>query len=395
MQKEKSIILFTVLVDVIGFGIVIPILPFYVSSFGVSEFTITLLFAAYSFFSFLSNPFLGSLSDKFGRRPILLTCIVSTAIGWYVFASAASLVFLFLGRIIDGIAAGNFSTAQSYIADLSKSEKDRTANMGLLGAIFGIGFILGPLLGGLLSKVSHAFPFWFAGILATINCITAFFFLPETHHHRNTETKIHYNPFRPLQKALRDKIARPYYITQFLFSSAFVVTQSIFALFVSVEFGLDAAMTGILFTFIGIVVAINQLFLLKKVWLMRFSETQLEIIMLAVMGIAFLFLATKNVWMSIFSIPLFGIAQSTLRAVITSQVVGTATQQTKGEKMGILASILSFAMFFSPIIAGKVFEFDHRIPFILASVLTWIAFFVSYKRSQKTEISGQKSEVSN
>ena len=115
MQKEKLVVLFTVFVDVIGFGIVIPILPFYVGSFGASPFVITLLFASFAFFAFLSSPFLGALSDKIGRRPILIASITSTAIGWFVFAGATSIPLLFLGRIIDGSAAGNFTVAQGSV----------------------------------------------------------------------------------------------------------------------------------------------------------------------------------------------------------------------------------------------------------------------------------------
>lgn len=159
MQREKSIILFTVLVDVIGFGIVIPILPFYVTEFGVSPTVVTLLFASFSLFSFISAPVFGAWSDRIGRRPVLILSIFSTAVGWFVFAGAQAVWMLFLGRIIDGAAAGNFTTAQSYMADISKSDSERTKNIGLVSAVFGVGFLLGPIVGGILSKVSHSFPF--------------------------------------------------------------------------------------------------------------------------------------------------------------------------------------------------------------------------------------------
>ncbi len=175
MQREKLIVLFTVFVDVIGFGIVIPILPFYVGTFGASPFVITLLFASFAFFAFLSSPLLGALSDKVGRRPILIVSIVSTALGWIVFAGATSIPFLFLGRIIDGMAAGNFTVAQGSLVDMARNEKERSSNLGLIGAAFGVGFMIGPLLGGVLSTVSQSFPFWCAGGLATLNALLAFF----------------------------------------------------------------------------------------------------------------------------------------------------------------------------------------------------------------------------
>jgi len=190
MPKSKITIVFTVLVDILGFGIVIPILPFYVTSFGASPLTVTMLFSAFAFFAFLSSPFLGALSDKMGRRPVLLASIASTAIGWFVFASATSIPLLFLGRIIDGAAAGNFTVAQSAIVDLSKDEKDRSANLGIIGATFGIGFMVGPFLGGFLSTVSHSFPFWVAGGLACLNTMMAYFFLPETHTHRDPQAPL-------------------------------------------------------------------------------------------------------------------------------------------------------------------------------------------------------------
>ena len=180
MNKIKLVIVFTVLINVIGIGIVIPVLPHYVESFGASPLEITLLFAVFSFFSFLSSPVLGSASDKIGRRPMLLLSIVSTAIGWLIFASAKSLWLLYLGRIIDGMAAGNISIAQSSLVDIARDEKERTRNLGLIGAAFGIGFVTGPLIGGLLSVYSEAVPFWFAAGLAVFDVIVAYFFLDET-----------------------------------------------------------------------------------------------------------------------------------------------------------------------------------------------------------------------
>ena len=145
-MNKKSIILLTVLIDVLGIGIIIPVLPFYVESFGASAFIVTMLFAVFSLFSFFSAPLLGAWSDRIGRRPVLIVSIASTALGWLVFAAATSIYWLFIGRIIDGLAAGNFPIAQSYLVDIAKTGKERTTNLGLIGAVFGIGLIVGPLL---------------------------------------------------------------------------------------------------------------------------------------------------------------------------------------------------------------------------------------------------------
>ncbi|MBI3580350.1 MAG: MFS transporter [Ignavibacteriales bacterium] len=377
MSKEKLIIIFTVFVDVIGFGMVIPILPFYVTSFGASAFTVTMLFSCFSFFAFLSSPFLGALSDRIGRRPVLLLSILSTSIGWIVFASAVSIPMLFLGRIIDGAAAGNFTTAQSYLVDISKSEKERTANLGVIGATFGVGFMVGPLLGGALSSVSHSLPFWLAGILAFINTVIAFFMLPETHHTRNTETPLSFNPLAPLARAATDTVLRPLYLTWILFFLAFITSQTIFALYTNHAFGMDSFTTGALFSAIGIIVAINQALLLKSFWLKRFSEPNLEIGMIILLTISLLLMGSGILPLFYLGLALSATAQSVLRVVITSQVAGKAPPSMKGEKLGILTSLMAAMMVIGPIISGALFEIRDYLPFIGGAAFMLIALVVA------------------
>ncbi len=376
MQKQKLIILFTVLVDVIGFGIVIPILPFYVSEFGASALMVTVLFSAYSVCSFLSSPFLGALSDRIGRRPVLLFSIASTAVGCFVFASAAALPMLFLGRIIDGLAAGNFSIAQNYLIDISKDEKDRTANIGLLGAAFGIGFTLGPMIGGMLSKFSHATPFWFAGGLATLNVIIAYFTLPETNFTRSTK-KLSYHPFAPLKTALQAKYLHPMLLTWIFFAIAQVASQSLFALFSHRVFGFTSFTTGLLFTSLGVVVIINQAALLKRFWLPTFSTVQLEIIMFAGLAVAAVMIASKQEWLFFAALPLLGTGQGILRTVITSRIAGAVDPTMKGEVLGITSSLMSASMALVPVAAGALFEINPAIPYLLSGVVLVGGIFLS------------------
>lgn len=380
MQKQKLTILFTVFVDVVGFGIVIPILPYYVGSFGASPFTISLLFASFAFFAFLSAPFLGALSDKVGRRPVLMVSIFSTAIGWFVFAGAHTIALLFIGRIIDGMAAGNFTIAQSYLVDISQDEKERTANLGVLGAIFGIGFTVGPMLGGVLSTVSHAFPFWFAGILALLNTVLAFFSLPETHFHRSA-LPLSFNPLRPLARAVLDRKLRPLYISWVLFALAFVISQTVYAMYAERALGFDSLTTGMLFTLSGIFMALNQGLLLKRFWLKRFNEEQLEFGMLAALGIGLVLMSVHSVWFFAVGTPVLSVAQSTLRVVVTSRAAGMADPQMKGEIIGILTSIFAGAMVVGPVIAGALFEMWLSLPFLTAAGCMVVAILISQRRS--------------
>jgi MFS transporter, DHA1 family, tetracycline resistance protein len=381
MSRQKLVILFTVLVDVIGFGIVIPILPFYLAEFGASPSTITLLFSVYAFCAFLSSPFLGALSDRIGRRPILLVSIFSTAIGWFIFSTAAIIPLLFVGRIIDGLAAGNFIAAQGYLVDIAKDDKERISNLGIIGATFGIGFIVGPIFGGILSKVSHSFPFFIAGIMATINGISAFFFLNESNHNRST-AKLKYNPLLPIIKAFRAKSLRPLYVVWLFYGLAFVVVQSVFALFSQKVFGFDAFQTGLFFTIMGIVIVINQVVLLNKFWTKRFTEKQLERIMLMITVVGLILISSENLILFFVSLPLIGTGQAILRVVITSQAVSKVDPKTKGEIMGIIASIMTGSMVIGPLFSGQLFEVRPWLPFLLGSILSSFALVISFTKEK-------------
>jgi MFS family permease len=378
VNKQKIIILSTVFIDVLGFGIVIPILPYYLTEFGASAVTITVLFSVFSLCAFISSPFLGALSDKIGRRPVLLISIFSTAIGWFVFASANSIAFLFIGRIIDGMAAGNFTTAQSYLVDISTDEKDRMSNLGIIGATFGIGFIFGPLFGGILSTISHAFPFYVAGGMAFINGTIAIFLLKESNFHRN-QAKISYNPFSPILRAFYNLPLRPVFSIWFLFSLAFVTVNSIFALFSQEVFGFTSFQTGLLFTVIGIVIVINQVVLLKKFWLHRFTQDQIEMMMLVFVTIGLLMISTQNLIMFFASLPFLGTSQAILRVIITNKAVSTIDARKKGEIIGTITALMTGAMVIAPVLAGILFEFSSSLPFFVSAALSIIALYISRK----------------
>ena len=385
MQREKLVVLFTVFVDVIGFGIVIPILPFYVGSFGVSPFVITLLFASFAFFAFLSSPFLGALSDKIGRRPVLIASITSTAIGWFVFASATSIPLLFLGRIIDGAAAGNFTVAQGCLIDLARDEKERSANLGLVGAAFGVGFMIGPFLGGLLSTVSHSFPFWCAGGLAALNTTLAYFFLPETHRRRNPLARISFNPLAPLARAVVNKNLRPYFSSWIFFAVSISAAQSIFALYGKHAYNFDAFSTGLIFTSTGVLAALNQTLLLRRVWLKYFTEARLEIIMTIMLGASFVLFGSDILPLFYLALPLFATAQSVQRVVITSEVTARVDPLMKGEALGILTSLMAASMVVGPIIGGALFEIHDSYPYVFGGVLMLISLFVTLRFRKSAE----------
>lgn len=294
------------------------------------------------------------------------------------FASAKSIAFLFLGRIIDGLAAGNYPIAQSYLADISRNDQERTANMGLIGAIFGLGFIFGPMIGGLLANFGTAAPFYFVGALAAANTVATFFFLPESNRQKNNN-KLSLNPFKTLKTAISDKRLRLRYLIIFLFNAAVAMQQAIFALYLYDNFGFQAAMVGYVMTATGVMMAVNQGFLLKRFWLKRFSEAKLEIWMFLVLAFSHFLLLLGHLSTLIIAMFLMVASQSALHVVIASRIAGLAGHNKRGEILGVTSSIQSAAAIFVPLLAGFIYN-HHQSSTFLVSIILLIAAFLIMKK---------------
>ncbi len=378
MSKIKLILVLTILINVIGFGLVIPVLPFYVQQFNQSPIVITLLFSVYSFFAFLSAPFLGILSDRIGRRPVLLISIFSTAVGWLVIASAPSLLWLFVGRIIDGLAAGNLSTAQSSLVDVAKDDKERTANLGLVGAVYGIGFILGPMIGGLLSSFGYAMPFWFAGFLSCLSLAMAIRWLPETNKHLDKTKAWQLNPLTPVKRVIENKILLPGYTAWFFFGLGAVTMQTVFALFLQQAFNYTSITVGFFVMGMGLVLAINQGLFLKSFWLRHFKEPDLEFWMLLAFAIGFIVMGSLRFTVFIIGLVFVIFAQAVLRVVMTSQMVAKANSNNSGEVIGTLTAISSLTAIVAPLVAGPAFALGLRLPFQMSAIYAGVAFLLIF-----------------
>ncbi len=386
MPKPKLLILFTVLIDVIGLGIIIPVLPFYVSSFGVSPLLITSLIAVYAFCSFFSNPVLGAISDRYGRKPVLFLSLLSTSIGWFIFASAHNVFQLYLGRIIDGLAAGNISTSQSYLVDIAKDEKERTTNLGYIGALFGLGFVIGPFIGGILSAISHNAPFLFVGFLALVNAIVTWKYLPESHTNRSKTEKISINPFAPLKRAAQNKPLWPSFAAWCFFGAAAFGMQSILSIYFKEVLNFSSFLSGMAITLVGVVLVLNQGFALKHFWLKKFKLHQLELwlLLLCVLG----FVAMGSWFPVIFFLGLLitTVFQGVLRAVMNSITVGLAGENRRGEVLGILTSFSDIASIFAPLLAGFLFQTHLHLPFFVSAFFCLIAFMIILFGRRKQQV---------
>src|SRR5437773_11154385 len=254
MTRPLLIIFLTIFVNLVGFGIIVPLLPFYAESFGASPLTIGLLFAVFSLCQLVSAPALGDLSDRYGRRPVLVFSLAGTVVSFVMLAAAHSIGMLFAARIVDGLSGGNISTARAYVADIT-GPKDRARAYGLIGAAFGLGFILGPAISGALAHVSYTAPIWAAAAITLVATAMALLWLPETVHRAHAGTG---NPFRYLPELMRRPIVRRVLAIDFLYWFAFSIFQTTFALFAARRFGFDAPHTGYFFAAFGVLGAVLQ-----------------------------------------------------------------------------------------------------------------------------------------
>jgi DHA1 family tetracycline resistance protein-like MFS transporter len=253
VSRPLLVIFLTIFVNLVGFGIIIPLLPFYAETFGASPLAIGLLFASFSLSQLFASPVLGTLSDRYGRRPILIFSLLGTVVSFVMLAVAHSLTALFVARIVDGLSGGNITTARAYIADIS-TEENRAKAFGVLGAGFGLGFIVGPALGALFSEISYTAPIWAAAVITIAAAALAWFWLPETVHTARASAG---SPWKALFEVGRRPSLRLLFTVDFVYWAAFAVYQTTFALFGANRFGFDAAHTGYLlsvFGFLGVLV---------------------------------------------------------------------------------------------------------------------------------------------
>ena len=360
MRRSPLIVIFTtVFIDLVGFGIVMPVLPFYAEGtlFNATPRTVGLLFASYSIMQLIFSPILGGLSDKHGRRPVLLLSIIGTGIGFLVLGFAKTIFMLFLGRILDGITGGNISTAQAYIADITTKE-NRTKGMGLIGAAFGIGFIFGPAIGGILSGWGVHVPFFFAAALCFANAVLLYFTLPETvtadHPAKNRAGGG--RSFRHVLNSLKQPRLAFVLIIYFLFVVAFSIMTTSFSLYTMFRFGYDAQHTGYLFAYVGLIAVVIQGGLIGRL-VKRFGELPLVIFgalcfAISLFAVPFVGPAAGGLAALLVGGGVFSMGNSLATPALTSLASKTAGAEQQGVVLGVTQSVASLARAVGPSLAA-------------------------------------------
>lgn len=370
------IIFITVFIDLLGFGIIIPLLPFYAESFGASALTIGLLGTSFSLMQFVFSPIWGRWSDKVGRKPIILLGLMGSCLSYLTLALATSLPMLFVARIIGGIAGANIPTAQAYIADVTTPE-NRAKGMGMVGAAFGMGFIFGPAIGGLLSRISPSAPMWFASALCLSNFIAAWFLLPESRI-VSADTKT-----LGRLEAFKHAMTKPALVLllalYFLVTAAFSGFEATFALFSEARYGFTAASIGFLFAFIGVVLAVIQGVLVHRV-VKRLGEPR--VIPIAIFCIAVGVGLVPFAW----SVPTLLVALGVLAVgmgfnnpSLTSMVSRLSDPNDQGGMLGLASSLASLGRVVGPAWGGFLYDsYGMTAPYLSASGLMLVAFAVSF-----------------
>jgi multidrug resistance protein len=352
-----------VLVDVLGFTIVIPLLSLYAEKFGASPLVATTLVSVYAICSLLSTPIIGNLSDRYGRRPLLLVSQAGTCAGFIMLGLSTSLWMVFVGRILDGITAGNLSTAQAYISDHTAPE-NRAKAFGVIGVAFGVGFMFGPGLGGWLGGYGMHVPFLLSACLSALSIFCTYTLLPkELPPQERPSAKAIAGPAgrRPSAFDLatyREYFRRPQlgaiYLQFFLFTFAFSGFTSGFALFAEARFHWTARETGYLFTYAGLLGIIMQGGLIGRL-VKKLGEVKLALIGFATAAIGYAMLGfAETVAMLIVVATVNGFGNGVLRPVLTSRITQVVGRHEQGVALGISGSLSSLAMTMAPPTGGTM-----------------------------------------
>jgi multidrug resistance protein len=360
MKRSPLIVIFTtVFIDLVGFGIVIPVLPFYAEGtvFNATPRTVGFLFASYSIMQLIFSPILGRLSDKYGRRPVLFISIIGTGIGFLIIGFANTLWMLFVGRILDGITGGNISTAQAYIADITTKE-NRAKGMGLIGAAFGLGFIFGPALGGILSRWGIHVPFFFAGSLCFANAILLFFTLPETvtKDHPARQSAAGGRGVGELLRSLKQPRLGFVLTIYFLFIVSFSIMTTSFSLYTMFRFGYDAQHTGYLFAYVGLIAVVIQGGLIGKL-VKRFGELPLILFgafcfAISLFAVPFVGPAAGGLAALLIGGGVFSMGNSLATPTLTSLASKSVGPEEQGTVLGVTQSVASLARAVGPSLAA-------------------------------------------
>ncbi len=367
----------TVFIDLVGFGIVIPILPLYAERHGASPLQVGLILASYSAMQFVFAPVLGSLSDRVGRKPVLAVSLYGTALASFALGAASlvphALWLVFVARILDGITGANVATAQAYVADVTPAEK-RAKALGLVGMAFGVGFVLGPAIGGLLATVDVALPFYTVGVLAAANATMMLWRLPEPERHIAFATEAK-SRFSRLTSALRDRRTRLLLFVTLRSRTAFAVMGATLARLLKERFGFEESRAAWLFAFVGVVMAVVQGGLVGRL-VDKVGERPLVVFGTVLLAVALALLGLPlppSLAVLLVALALLAIGSGLNTPAVTALVSRLSPASQQGSALGVTQSMSAIGRIAGPLLGGALYHFGWGIPYYAAAAIMVVA----------------------
>lgn len=375
MNARFYILFFTVFIDLLGFGIIIPILPNYAISVGASTFFVGIIAGSFSLMNFLMTSYLGQWSDKTGRRPVLIFTVSMNAWSYFLLAFSNNIWLVLISRVIAGIGSANISVAQAYIADITSVE-ERTKKMGMIGMAFGLGFIFGPPIGGFLKNLDerHGIKYVgiFTGFLCVMNLLFVYLYLKESNWHINRNTIVTFKPINHIKKYITIPLIKNFLWYGFVFIAAFSIFQVLSTIYWKEHCLLNDKNIGLLFGYVGILSILWQGMGLK--FILKFlDEYKIIIISSILMSLALLsliFINQYNIFPFIFILLFFiSMGNGLISPCITSLISQKAPAGQGGALLGVFQSLNSLARTIAPAIGGVLYDRQFMLPFILAFLI--------------------------
>ncbi len=376
-DRKLLILLLVVFIDLLGFGIIIPILPLLIERVGGNVFLVGVVIALFSLFQFLFSPILGRLSDKYGRKPILIISSFINSISYFLIFFSQSLLIILIARIIAGIGSASLSVAQAYIAD-STSTHERTKKMGLLGASFSLGFIIGPFLGGITSeKFGIGAPFLIPSVLSLINTLLIFIILPESNKLLKKNIKIELFNLKVAREVMRPKNMSFLLILFFLINFVLALIIGVFPIFSQMRFSWSESQNGYYFALIGLGSFITQAYLINLL-LKKINEVTMVKIGLVIFGIAVVLIGLAPFdWLVLIAGPFTSIGFSLLNVNTQSLISLESDADEQGIVLGVAQSFASLARVFGPLSGGAIASLNAGLPYIASGILTLLILIYS------------------
>jgi len=379
--KRRLLLIFGfVFIDLLGYSLILPLLPYYAEAFGATLTVIGLLGTTNALAQLIAAPVIGRLSDRYGRRPLLIFSIAGTVLSFLLLGLARSVPMLFLSRVLDGLLGGNIALARAYITDVT-DEKSRARGLGIIGAAFGLGFIIGPAMGGFLSRFGYNVPAFVASGLSLLNLIAVLLWLPESLSPER-QSLMRQSPrtaftFKALRTALQRPCSGPLLHIQLLYSLAFTLFQSNFAVFVKTRLGLTAQNTSFVLTYVGVLSVLVQGFAIGKLT-QRFSERAL--MMAGIVGLAIALTAwafVPNVGLLLAVLAPLALSGGVLGVMLTSQLTQSVTREEVGGTLGLSASLRTLAQIVAPGLGGLLLDnvSTWSVGVLAGLLMVWTLFF--------------------